>query len=116
MSSEPKEHEKPFYRSLYQRFIKKPDKEAMKRIISSYLEIPIHTFILYPFYIWAAGVILFVFSLIMSFFIYDTNLKEGYMPVIVNVLIYYVSFYALYIGRVEKLTINRKVTEHFLII
>lgn len=100
----------PFYRNLFQRVIYDKSKKNIKKNLSQYLEMPIHQFVLYPWYLWVASFILLVFNIGLSFCIYIsyTGTKYEKYVSIINVIFYYISFALIYAGKIEYLIINRK--------
>ena len=111
----------PFFRKLKNKMKFDPDKfekrknfflkEIKETNLSKYLEKDIHEFINYPFYLWIAGIILLISSLFLSFLLLiDLDSKDKHVTFyIVNIIVYYTSFYLFYVGQTEKLIINRKV-------
>lgn len=98
----------PFYRKLYIRMTRDKSKEDYRKDIGSYLQKPIHSFHLYPWYVWIAGGFFSILSIAVTIIIYNTYSRQGYLPIIFNVIFYYISFILLYSGKIERFLINRK--------
>lgn len=79
--------------------------------LNKYLELDKYTFTNYPFYLWIAGLIIFIVGLCSSYLIFidQEHQHRTYTKILLNILAYYLSFYIIYVGKVEVVEINRKV-------
>lgn len=98
----------PFYRKLYSRITRNNVKSERKKEISSYLEKATHSFYLYPYYLWIGGGIFTIFSIFFTILIYISFESQTKSGIIANIIAYYIGFYLLYSGKIERFTINRK--------
>ena len=98
----------PFYRKLFSRVSHKSEVEDLRKDLSAYLEKPIQQFNLYPLYLWIPGTFLLVVNVLVTIFICLTYFEQKYFTVFINIIFYYISFFMLYVGKIERLNINRK--------
>ena len=98
----------PFYRKLFSRVSHKSEVEDLRKDLSAYLEKPIHQFNLYPLYLWIPGTFLLIVNVLVTIFICLTYFEQKYFTVFINIIFYYISFFMLYVGKIERLNINRK--------
>ena len=98
----------PFYRKLYSRITNKPSVNDLRKDLLAHMESHYHQFVLYPFYVWIPGTMLLVFNIVITILICYTYLEQATFTIIVNVCFYYISFFMLYVGKIETFQIYRK--------
>ena len=83
--------------------------------LNFYLEKSYHKFTSLPLYLWIAAFILFNTSIIISYliiFMLEYN-NRSITKIMLNILLYIITFLLFYTGRIESLIINRKVIKFY---
>ena len=106
----PVQNSTQFYRRLFNRVTHDKSKAALRKNLSKFLEKSSHSFKLYPWYLWVAGGLIVLFCLVMTGILYRFYKRTAYQKflIFVNVGMYYLGFFLLYVGKIEVFCINRK--------